>query len=177
MTSTDAITMTETGERAELLAALAQSRYFLRNATRDVTEEQARQPTIVSELTVGRQIKHVSLTEQAWADFVVDGPSAIQSGGEDVYAALADRYRMGDDETLAGLLANYAAIAARTDELVASLPSLAVDQPLPEAAPWFQPGGRWSARRVVLYLIAETAQHAGHADIVREALDGAQTTG
>ncbi|WP_369395399.1 DUF664 domain-containing protein [Streptomyces sp. CG1] len=34
----------------------------------------------------------------------------------------------------------------------------------------------WSARRIVLHLIRETAQHAGHADIIRQALDGANTT-
>ena len=49
-------------------------------------------------------------------------------------------------------------------------------QPLPEA-PWFEPGARWSARRVLLHVIAETAQHAGHADIMRESLDGAKTMG
>ncbi|MBV9583186.1 MAG: DUF664 domain-containing protein, partial [Chloroflexi bacterium] len=44
-------------------------------------------------------------------------------------------------------------------------------------APWFERGARWSARRVLLHLIAETSQHAGHADIIREALDGAKTMG
>ncbi|WP_322752022.1 MULTISPECIES: DUF664 domain-containing protein, partial [unclassified Frankia] len=39
------------------------------------------------------------------------------------------------------------------------------------------PGARWSARRVLLHVIAETAQHAGHADIIREALDGATSMG
>nr|WP_249926140.1 DUF664 domain-containing protein [Streptomyces aureocirculatus] len=48
--------------------------------------------------------------------------------------------------------------------------------PLPEA-PW-EPGvvPRWPVRRIVLRLLRETAQHAGHADIVREAIDGANTT-
>ena len=49
-------------------------------------------------------------------------------------------------------------------------------QPLPEA-PWYEPGASWSARRVLLHLIAETSQHAGHADIIREAIDGAKTMG
>ena len=39
------------------------------------------------------------------------------------------------------------------------------------------PGTSWSARRVLLHVIAETAQHAGHADIIRETLDGAKSMG
>ena len=81
-----------------------------------------------------------------------------------------------EGETLAGLLAEYEQVASRTDELVVTLPDLDASQPLPEA-PWFPPGARWSARRVLLHVIAETAQHAGHADIIRESLDGAKTMG
>ncbi len=77
-------------------------------------------------------------------------------------------------DTLAGLLAAYEQVSRRTDDLVASLPDLDSSHPLPEA-PWFEPGKRWSARRVLLHVIAETAQHAGHADIIRESLDGART--
>jgi hypothetical protein len=85
-------------------------------------------------------------------------------------------FRMLDGETLAGLLETYAQVARRTEELVAQLPDLDVAQPLP-SAPWFEPGARWSARRVLLHVIAETAQHAGHADIIRESLDGAKSMG
>lgn len=56
------------------------------------------------------------------------------------------------------------------------LPDLDMSQPLPEA-PWFEAGARWSARRVLPHVLAETAQHAGHADIIRESLDGAKTMG
>jgi len=80
------------------------------------------------------------------------------------------------DCTGTGLLENYAQVAHQTDELVAHLPDLDVTQPLPPA-PWFEPGARWSARRAVLHLIAEIAQHAGHADIIRESLDGAKSMG
>jgi len=76
----------------------------------------------------------------------------------------------------AGVLAGYAEVARRTDELVASLPDLNLSHPLPNA-PWFPPGERRSARRVFLHIIAETAQHAGHADIIRESLDGAKSMG
>jgi hypothetical protein len=85
-------------------------------------------------------------------------------------------FRMLAGETLAGLIAEYDAVAARTDELVRSLPDLDAAQPLPEA-PWFEPGARWSARRVLLHIVAETSQHAGHADIIREAIDGAKSMG
>jgi hypothetical protein len=66
--------------------------------------------------------------------------------------------------------------ARRTDVLVATLPDLDAAHPLPEA-PWFPPGATRSARRVFLHIIAETAQHAGHADIIREAIDGSRTMG
>jgi hypothetical protein len=70
----------------------------------------------------------------------------------------------------------YEAVARRTTEIVSTLPDLDASHPLPEA-PWFKPGATWSARRVLLHVIAETAQHAGHADIIRESLDGAKTMG
>ena len=81
-----------------------------------------------------------------------------------------------EDARLAELLSGYEDVARRTDQVVASLPSLDASHPLPEA-PWFEPGARWSARRVLLHVIAETAQHAGHADIIREAIDGSKTMG
>ena len=67
-------------------------------------------------------------------------------------------------------------MARRTDDLVASLPDLDLSHPLP-VAPWFEAGATWSARRVLLHIIAETAQHAGHADIIRESIDGSKTMG
>jgi hypothetical protein len=82
---------------------------------------------------------------------------------------------MVEGETLAGLLEGYERVAARTDELVLTL-DLDAAHPLPEA-PWFEPGAVWSVRRVLLHVIAETAQHAGHADIIRESLDGQKTMG
>ncbi len=166
-------------ERADLLAMLATHRRFLRFTTRDLTDEQARQRTTVSELCLGGLIKHVASVERGWADFIVEGPSAL-GGVSDMteadFARRADEFRLLPGETLAGALAGYADVASRTDDLVASLPDLDAAHPLPEA-PWFPPGARWSARHALLHIIAETAQHAGHADIIREALDGQKTMG
>jgi len=129
----------------------------------------------VSELCLGGLIKHVATTEASWAQFVVDGSSAMEMTPES-YASHADSFRMLPGDTLAGLLADYDRIAAITDGLVESLPSLDDEHPLPEA-PWFPPGATRSFRRVFVHIIAETAQHAGHADIIREALDGQKTMG
>ena len=82
---------------------------------------------------------------------------------------------MLEGETLAGLLEEYDAVAAATDALIATV-DLDSSQPLPEA-PWFAPGARWSARRVFTHILAETTQHAGHADIIREAIDGQKSMG
>jgi len=168
-----------TGERADILAGLASARHFLRFTARDLTDEQVRQRTTASELTLGGLIKHVAATEQGWVDFVLDGPSEMKDFSAMTDADMArwtDGFRLLPDETLAGVLADYEKVAQRTDELVASLPDLDIAHPLPKA-PWFPPGETRSARRVFLHIIAETAQHAGHADIIRESLDGAKSMG
>ncbi|WP_020666474.1 DinB family protein [Amycolatopsis nigrescens] len=163
-----------TGERADLLAVLAKHRFFLRNTLRDLTEEQASQRTTVSELNLAGLIKHVAAVEQAWMRFVLGGAEAMEAGQAE--ADWANGFRLVDGETLAGALEHYEEVAKQTDEIVASLPDLDVSRELPKA-PWFEPGARWSARRVLLHLIAEIAQHSGHADIIRESLDGAKSMG
>ncbi|WP_412539982.1 DinB family protein [Longispora sp. K20-0274] len=157
-------------ERADLVETLAKHRFFLRNTTRDLGDADARKRTTVSALHLGGLIKHVAATEKVWANFIVDGPSAFAAAGD--WEAL---HTMFEHETLEELLAEYEKVAARTDELIATV-DLDADQPLPPA-PWFEAGARWSARRVLLHLIAETSQHAGHADIIRESLDGAKSMG
>jgi uncharacterized damage-inducible protein DinB len=163
------------GERADLLQSLARQRHFLRYTTRGLTDDQAARQTTASALSLGGLIKHVALTERQWMRFIVEGPSAMSWDEADAGDWMTG-FRMLDGETLAGLLETYAQVAHRTEELVAQLPDLDAAQPLP-SAPWFEPGARWSARRVLLHVIAETAQHAGHADIIRESLDGAKSMG
>jgi Protein of unknown function (DUF664) len=180
MTSgTSGDTTTLTGERADLLANLAHARHFLRFTARDLGDEQARQRTTVSALTIGGLVKHVTAVERNWASFIVHGPSAspdFSAMTEADYAAWADGFVLLPGETLEGVLAEYADAAKHTDELVATVPDLDASHPLP-AAPWNPPNARWSARRTLLHIAAETAQHAGHADIIRESLDGAKSMG
>lgn len=169
---------TLSGERADLLAVLDKQRFFLRFTTRDLTDEQVAQRSTVSALCLGGLIKHVTAVERGWVDFIVDGTSAMKDFDdltEEDFAARADEFRMLPGETLAGVLAEYEEVARRTNEMVATLPDLDAAWPLPKA-PWFEEGS-WSARRVLAHIIAETAQHAGHADIIREAIDGAKSMG
>jgi uncharacterized damage-inducible protein DinB len=164
-------------ERTDLIDTLAKHRSFLRQTVKGLTDEQAAVRTTTSELCLGGLIKHVSLVEQGWADFIEQGaPANGAAADEETTAVHAAGFRMSEGDTLADLLDRYDQAARRTDDLVTELPSLDDSHPLPEA-PWFEPGARWSARRVILHILAETAQHAGHADIIRESLDGAKTMG
>jgi len=181
MTSTETSTgttggATATAERADLLETLTSHRWFLTHTVQGLTDAQARLKPTASELTLGGLIKHVAATEGMWAAFVVDGPASFPAFDESTAADWAAEFVMRPEETLAGLLAGYAEVARRTDELVRTLPDLDAAHPLP-AAPWFTPGASRSARRVFLHVIAETAQHAGHADILRESIDGQKTMG
>ena len=161
-------------ERADLLETLARHRWFLRQTLDGLTDEQAAATPTASELCLGGLVKHVAITEAQWADFAVRGPAALEMD-ETSYEQHALGFRVLEGETVAGLLARYDEVAARTDELVRTV-DLDSAHPLPEA-PWFEPGARWSVRRVLLHVVAETAQHAGHADILRESIDGRNSMG
>ncbi|MEV6930674.1 DinB family protein [Dactylosporangium sp. NPDC051485] len=171
------ISNTVTGERADLLESLGKARFFLRFTARDLTDEQAAQRSTVSALSIGGLVKHVTAVERQWARFIVEGTEAMAVNDDPAaWATYADGFRLLPGETLAGVLADYERVAAETDELVRTLADLDVSHPLP-AAPWFEPGARWSARRTFQHIFAETAQHAGHADIIREAIDGSKSMG
>jgi len=167
------------GERADLLETLRTHRYFLRHTADGLTDEQARLSPTASELTVGGLIKHVSAIEAGWADFAERGTEAMPAvEGEptpEQLEAFQSEFRLLPDETLADVLAAYEKVAARTDALVESL-DLGTAYPLPPA-PWFAPGATRSVRRVFIHIVAETAQHSGHADIIRETIDGQKTMG
>lgn len=164
-----------TNEVRELLETLHQRRGYLRRTLRRLTDEEVATRSTVSTMCLGGILKHLTDTEAAWAAFIRDGAAAMdaEAGSHGDYGAT---FEMQPGETLAGVLGRYDEQAASTDALIAGLPDLDASHPLP-VAPWFPPDTSWSARRVVLHLIAETAQHAGHADIIREAIDGAKTMG
>jgi uncharacterized damage-inducible protein DinB len=175
-----------TTERDDILDLLTKHRDLFRFTVRDLTDEQAAASPTASALCLGGLVKHVTAVEKTWADFIVEGPAEqpdIDWEGIDwsnppaSVQQYTDGFRMLDGETLASLLTTYDEVAEATDALLAN-PDLDLDsrQPLP-AQPWFEPGASWSARRVFTHIVAETAQHAGHADIIRETLDGQKSMG
>ena len=156
-----------TDERDALLAYLAHQRYVLRLTAYGLTDEQARATPSASSLSVGGLVKHVALTERGWIGTVLQRPG----GSQEDYAA---GFRLGDGETLADVLELYDEVARETESAVAGIADLGQPVPVPKGVPWFPSDVEaWSVRWVLLHLIEETARHAGHADIVRESVDGA----
>ncbi len=182
--ATAATADTATGERADILDVLHKHRALFRHTVGGLTDEQAASSPTVSTLCLGGLVKHLAAVERQWADFILHGPAPTPdvdwanidwTNPPPEVVAYQDGFRMLEGETLAALLTAYDEAAAATDALVASV-DLDGRQPLP-AAPWFEPGASWSARRVFAHLVAETAQHAGHADIIRETIDGQKSMG
>lgn len=157
-------------ERTGLLAYLGQQRYVLRLSAHGLTDDQARATPTRSALSIGGLIKHVASTEQGWIDLVLQR----QRGSTDGEAEYLTSFRLEPDETLAGVLARYDEVAEETERVIAGISDLGQAVPVPKGVPWYPSDvDAWSVRWVLLHLIEETARHAGHADIVRESIDGA----
>ncbi|WP_306210742.1 DinB family protein [Actinoplanes sp. RD1] len=155
-------------ERDGLLAYLAQMRYVLRLTAYGLTPEQLRATPAASTLSVGGLIKHCASTERGWIDTVRRRPQPVD------YQAYVDNFRLADGETIEEILAEYERVAAYTEKTVAEIADLGQEVPIDHSVPWNPKDlDAWSVRWVLLHLIQETARHTGHADIIREQLDGA----
>jgi hypothetical protein len=149
-------------ERELLLRFLSQQRDAVRNAVFGLTDEQARSRSTVSELTLAALLRHALSGERSWISVVQGGPSEGSQG-----------FELGAGETVASLLDDYERVARETEVVIARV-SLDDPVPVPQGVPWFPDDvDAWSVRWVLLHLIEEIARHAGHADIIRESIDGA----
>ncbi|MGW5874999.1 DinB family protein [Nocardiopsis terrae] len=163
-------------ERETLLSFLAQQREFLLTTLRGLDGEQAGRRTTAGDLTLAGLAKHLTDVERGWVGFIEEGPKEVDYEDPKTLERHEETFRLVDGETLEGVLAEYARAAEETEAYVRALPDLEVSRKLPDA-PWFPEDTSWSARDVLLHLIRETAQHCGHADIIRESLDGQKTMG
>lgn len=162
-------------ERDDLIETLARHRGFLLQTAEGLTEEQARTASTVSALTIASLLKHVADTEEQWMAFAVDAEAAGNDGDWSDSEWEDTRFVLSEGETLDVLRGRVAEVAATTERILRET-DLDLTRALPEA-PWFEAGAAWSARRVALHVLAEISQHAGHADIIREAIDGQRTMG
>ncbi len=157
-----------TDEQDGLLAYLAQMRYVLRLTAFGLTPEQLRAAPSASALSVAGLIKHCAATEQGWLATVRGERQPID------YGAYERNFRMADDETLDEILAMYDRVAEATEKTVHEIADLDHRVPIDHSVPWNPKDQEfWTLRWVLLHLIQETARHTGHADVIRETVDGA----
>ncbi|MGW1349745.1 DinB family protein [Streptomyces sp. NPDC002409] len=154
-------------ERGVLLSFVEAQRGGIRRTLLGLTEEQAASRPSASGLSLSGLLKHVAETELNWLRMAQRQPS--ETGRDE--SNWADSFRLVGDETVPGILEFWDGVAAETEKFIRSVPSLDDTFPLPEA-PWFPKGEQCSMRWLLIHLVEEMARHAGHADIIRESLDG-----
>jgi hypothetical protein len=163
-------------ERQSLLQFLAFQQNAFFAVAYGLTDEQARSKPSVSALSIGGLVKHAANVQKGWADRAAaapDFPPRDDRPVEEIMAEYADEYVMRDHETLEQLLDKLRRQNADTLRVFAEA-DLDTPVPVPHEVPWFPKDiDHWSVRWVGLHIIEELTRHAGHADIIRESVDGA----
>uniref|UniRef100_A0AAU3GTE5 DinB family protein n=1 Tax=Streptomyces sp. NBC_01401 TaxID=2903854 RepID=A0AAU3GTE5_9ACTN len=157
-------------ERDHLIVCMADQRAALRNALRGVSDEQARARPTVSELSLAALLKHAVLGETPWI------PVLAGEGGDWTHRDGKSEFTVDESDSLDELLRAHEEGARAMERAVRALPDLGSRVPLPRT-PWGPSGLVRPVRWILLHLITEGARHAGHADIIRESLDGATAHG
>lgn len=164
------------GERDSLLQYLTYQHTALLAAANGLTDEQARSTPTVSPLCIGALIKHATTLQYAWTQQSALGQ--VLAPAEDIrsltgmMADLADQHTCRDGDNLNGLLGAFKKQNSETLRVFteADLDAIIV---VPEHLQAIYIDPHWTVRWVLLHLIEELARHAGHADIIRESIDGA----
>jgi uncharacterized damage-inducible protein DinB len=151
------------GERETLRAYLDFHRETLALKCAGLSDDDLRRRTTRSSLSLLSLVRHMAEVERAWFRRVLDGQDIplVWSPDGDFQVA----YDAGDAAPEEAFAAWQAEIAIARD-IEAAAPSLdvtGVDR---------RSGDEYSLRRVLVHLIQEYARHNGHADLIREGLDG-----
>lgn len=155
------------GEQDVLATFLLQQLAQLRTTVHGLTDAQVEEVPSASAFSLAELLHHTGAVASSYAELIAAAP---EPGGD--YGALAGSVAT-PGLTLAERLADFDAAVERTREVVTSPLDLSTLVPVPRA-PWFPPElTHWEVRWVLTHLVAELARHAGHADIVRESIDGA----
>ncbi len=155
-------------ERSTLVAFLEYYRASLVDRALGLSDEQLRRRHPPSSLSLARLVGHMILVEQIWIAHRLDGEPESEPYASLDFSADPDA-EMTLAETWAGedLLVRFRAMADDSRlriERAASLDTLTVGTN--------NEGERWNLRWVLVHLIEEYARHCGHADLIREAIDG-----
>jgi hypothetical protein len=143
------------GERETLLELLRYQRESLIRKVAGVDETAARQSPVGSGTTLLWLIKHLAAAEIQWVVRRFGGVAAVLPDAE-----------VGPDDTAASVMAGYRAASAQADAVALAAPGL--DEPCRAD----DSGAPVNLRWVLAHMLEETARHAGHADILRELIDG-----
>jgi hypothetical protein len=158
-------------ERSALVAYLVQQQDAFRAVVYGLTDSQAGIASASpSTLTVGSLLKHVTQVQENWLEVALAAPDRPVDDRtmEEKYAAHQEGWTWHEHDTIAA----YDDVTARVIDAVRGT-DLDTPAPVPPA-PWNPTDiEAWSVRWVWFHLIEELARHAGHADIVREGVDGA----
>jgi hypothetical protein len=153
-------------ERDALAGFLDQQRAGLIRKVRGVSDADARRAPTVSSLSLLGLLKHSTVWEGRWFQGIVAGRPLPDGWPERTSAIKDEDFLVGDMDSVEDWVARYEEAAETSRQIVADLD---LDQPCARADIVDQ-----NLRWVMLHLIEETARHAGHADLIRETLDGSR---
>jgi hypothetical protein len=144
----------------------------IRASTIGLTEEQARLRPCRSALSIGGLLKHATHCMRGVIERLSRDGEAAPAIDEAGFAAYQGSFALGDGETGADALASFDSVRI---EYLAALAAADPSAPsVEDPAPWFGIFDRRPAltRYLLVHQIEEMARHAGHADIIREQIDG-----
>jgi uncharacterized damage-inducible protein DinB len=157
-------------ERESLTTWLDYHRDTLLWKLEGLDDEQLRRPMVPSGLTLLGLVKHLTAVEHSW--FVV---TFAGTGEPELFESEDDRdldFHVQEDETTEATVNGYLRACERSREVVAAAASL--DETFRFVDPgWPRDGQPGDLRWILVHMIEETARHNGHADIIRELIDGA----
>jgi hypothetical protein len=153
-------------EHEALSGFLDLQRAALVRKVQDVSEADARRAPTVSSLTLLGLVKHAASWERRWVQVVFAGLRLPDEWPEHRMDPGHDDFLLDDSDTVEGCIRRYQHEISLSRSIAASS-----DLSSPCARPEF---AHLNLRWVLLHLIEETARHAGHADIIRESLDGSR---
>ncbi|MFJ3980061.1 DinB family protein [Streptomyces sp. NPDC090021] len=159
-------------ERGTLLAFVEAQRTAVRESLAGLDEERAGSRPSASELSLSGLLKHVAEVELNWLRLAQQRPNERLRDE----ASHSESFRLVEGESIPSVLAFWDGVRQETEAFVAAVESLDETFPLPPA-PWFPKDAEVSIRWMLLHLVEEFARHAGHADIVRESIDGTKAMG